>query len=337
MTTVVSPSGTAALFADLSVRVETDAPLAAHTWFGIGGRADVLVHPRDEASLAMMLRRCHQSGIPVRVLGSGANLLVSDEGVDGVVVKLDEPAFREVKSNASGTLEALRAGAGADLARLVNDCARRGLEGLSPMAGVPASIGGAVRMNAGGRFGAIGDVVHAVALLSLDGSLNVFPAAEIRFGYRETSLPAGVILWSSFSLREDDPLAVRERVKEIFAHKKSTQPLADHSAGCVFRNPMVPSGDRPNGAPGTAPSAERAPGARGERESAGRLIDLAGLKGHSIGGARVSDRHGNFITVSPGTRTADVEALIQLIRDRVREASGVTLDTEVVIWRRGEA
>lgn len=330
MTTIVSPSGTAALFADLAVRVETDAPLAAHTWFGIGGRADVLVHPMDDASLATLLRRCHQGGIPVRVLGSGANLLVSDEGVDGVVVKLDEPAFREVKANAVGSLEALRAGAGADLAKLVNDCARRGLDGLSPMAGIPASVGGAIRMNAGGRFGSIGDAVHAVALLEPDGSLKVFPAGEIRFGYRETSLPAGVVLWASFALREEDPLKVRERVKEIFSHKKSTQPLAEHSAGCVFRNP------RKVGAEGAASNAGHGD-TTGERESAGRLIDLAGLKGRSIGGARVSDRHGNFVTVAPGTRTADVEALIRLIRERVRETSGIELDTEVVIWRRGEA
>lgn len=316
MTRLVSPSGTAALFADLSVRVETDASLASHTWFGIGGRADVLVHPQDEASLVTLVRRCHQSEIPLRVLGSGANLLVSDDGVDGVVVKLDSPAFRALRANAKGSLEAIRAGAGVDLAKLVNDCARRGLEGLSPMAGIPASVGGAIRMNAGGRFGSIGDAVHAVSLLSLDGSTRVYPASEIRFEYRETSLPAGVILWASFSLREDDPIKVRDRVKEIFAHKKSTQPLAEHSAGCMFRNPVAPSG---------------------ERLSAGALIDRAGLKGRSVGGARVSERHGNFITVAPGTRSADVEALVRLIRERVLETQGIELQTEVVFWRRGEA
>jgi len=312
----VSPSGTAALFADLSVRVETDAPLAAHTWFGIGGRADVLVHPRDEGALATLVRRCHQAGIPLRILGSGANLLVADEGVDGVVVKLDEAVFRQVRSNAEGALGALRVGAGADLAKLVQDCARRGLEGLSPMAGIPASVGGAVRMNAGGRYGSIGDAVHAVAVLLPDGSAAVYPRDELDFDYRETSLPAGVILWVTFALTEDDPVRVRERVKEIFNYKKSTQPLADHSAGCMFRNPVGPDG---------------------ERTSAGALIDRAGLKGERIGGAAVSERHGNFITVAPGTRTADVEALVRLIRGRVRAASGIELDTEVVFWRRGEA
>lgn len=316
MTPLVSPSGTAALFADLAVRVETDVSLAAHTWFGIGGRADVLVHPQDDAALSTLLHRCHQGGIPVHVLGSGANLLVADEGVDGVVIKLDEPSFRAVRSNAEGVIGTLRVGAGADLAKLVQDCARRGLEGLSPMAGIPASVGGAVRMNAGGRYGAIGDVVHGVCMLLPDGSRVVYPREQLRFDYRESSLPTGVILWATFSLTEEDPVRVRDRVKEIFNYKKSTQPLADHSAGCMFRNPIGPDG---------------------MRVSAGLLIDRAGLKGERIGGAAVSDRHGNFITVAPGTRSADIEALVQRIRARVRDACGIELDTEVVFWRRGEA
>lgn len=315
MRSLMTPSGTAALFSDLSVRVETDAPLAAHTWFGIGGRADVLVHPRDEASLATLVRRCHQSGIPLRVLGAGANLLVADEGVDGIVVKLDEKIFGEIRANAEGVLGTLRVGAGADLPRLVQECARRGLEGLSPMAGIPATVGGAIRMNAGGRYGAIGDAVHAVAMLLNDGTRATFPKREIRFDYRSTSLPGGVVLWATFTLAEEDPVRVRDRVKEIFNYKKSTQPLADHSAGCMFRNPVSSSG---------------------ETVSAGALIDRAGLKGERVGGAAVSDRHGNFITVAPGTRTADVEALVRVIRERVRASSGIDLDTEVVFWRRGE-
>lgn len=316
MTSLVSPSGTAALFADLAVRVESDAPLAAHTWFGIGGRADVLVHPLHEDALATLMRRCHQSEVPVRILGSGANLLVADEGVDGVVVKLDAPAFRDVRSNAEGALGVLRVGAGADLAKLVQDCARRGLEGLSAMAGIPASAGGAIRMNAGGRYGAIGDVVHGVCMLLPDGSRVVYAREELRFDYRMSSLPGGVIVWCTLALTEDDPVRVRERVKEIFNYKKSTQPLADHSAGCMFRNPIGPDG---------------------ERVSAGLLIDRAGLKGERVGGACVSDRHGNFITVAPGARTADIEALTRTIRARVRETSGIELETEVVFWRRGEA
>lgn len=305
------------LFADLDVSVEPDAPLARHTWLGLGGPADFLVHPRSAEALATLLRRAKREGIPLRILGSGANLLVSDDGVDGIVVKLDHESFQELRYNASGGIEALRAGAGADLAKTLNDTVRRGLEGLAPLAGIPASIGGAVRMNAGGAFGAIGDRIHSVGCLSESGELRVYPASELRFGYRSSNLPDPVILWAAFRLDETDPVALRERVKEIFAYKKSTQPLADHSAGCMFRNPTD--------------------AATGERVSAGKLVDEAGLKGRAVGGAEVSHRHGNFITVQPGTRTRDVVELVRQIKERVKISAGIDLHCEVAYWGRDAA
>ncbi|MFO0894389.1 MAG: UDP-N-acetylmuramate dehydrogenase [Phycisphaerales bacterium] len=317
MNSLTMPSGTAALYADLDVRVETDAPLAAHTWFGIGGRADCLVRPATEEALATLVRRCHVGGVPLRILGSGANLLVADEGVDGVVVKLDSPAFMELRFNARGAADTLRVGGGADLARVINECARRGLEGLSALAGIPASIGGAIRMNAGGRYGATGDSVHSVGFMTMDGSLHAYPASELRFQYRRTSLPPGVVLWSAFRLEETDPAQVRARVRDIFAYKKSTQPLAEHSAGCMFRNPVPPGAAAP--------------------VSAGMLIDRAGLKGLQVGGAAVSRHHGNFIVVQPGAMAADVMELVRRIQDAVREREGVDLEREVVFWKRGEA
>ncbi|MCA9284628.1 MAG: UDP-N-acetylmuramate dehydrogenase [Phycisphaerales bacterium] len=304
------------LFADLDVEVETDAPIGQQTWYGIGGRADLLVHPRSVGDLATLVRRCVRSDTPLRVLGAGANLLVADEGVDGVVLRLDAPPFTEVLYNARGAVETMRAGAGADLARVVMDATRRGLEGLSQMAGIPASVGGAVHMNAGGAYGAIGDSVHSVACLTRAGEVVVYPREELRFGYRETNLPDPVILWAAFSLEETDPLRLRERVKEIFAYKKSTQPLAEHSAGCAFRNPLDPVSER--------------------RLSAGKLIDEAGLKGLAVGGATVSTRHGNFVTVRPGTRADDVLRLLDLVRERVFAHCGIELEPEIAIWRRGE-
>ena len=139
------------------------------TWYGIGGHADLLVRPRDVESLATLAKRCHRSGTPLRVLGSGANLLVADEGVDGVVLRLDQPVFRECKYNPEGEVHRLKAMAGADLPKTLMDAARRGLDGLSHMAGIPASIGGAVRMNAGGAFGSIGDTVRSVTCLNRGG------------------------------------------------------------------------------------------------------------------------------------------------------------------------
>jgi len=313
---VASPSS---LYSDLDVSAQVDAPLAAHTWFGIGGSADLLIRPRSPEALATLARRCRRDGIPLRVLGSGANLLVDDEGVDGVVVKLDTEFFQRVDFNAEGLVERMRVFGGASMEKLVQECARRGLAGIEPMSGIPASLGGAIRMHAGGRFGAIGDAVDAVAVLGMDGEQRVYTAAELRFGYRESNLPEGIVLWASLRVAPDDPMACRERVKEIFAYKKSTQPMSANSAGCMFRNPMMPGG---------------------ARESAGKLIDLAGLKGARVGGAFVSQEHGNFLAFDsvarqPSGRTDDMRRLVELVQERVQASFGVELETEVVFWRRG--
>lgn len=316
--TVASPSN---LYSDLDVHAELDVSLAKHTWFGIGGSADLLIHPQSIEALATLAHRCRRDGIALRVLGSGANLLVDDEGVDGVVVKLDAPAFKAVEFNASGLLERMRVFGGAQMEQLVQECARRGLRGIEQMAGIPASLGGAIRMNAGGKFGAIGDAVDAVAVIGLDGEMRVYSREELHFGYRETNLPAGIVAWASLRVSADDPVACRTRVKEYFAYKKSTQPMSASSAGCMFRNPTL---------------------ANGSRESAGKLIDLAGLKGTRVGCAYVSSEHGNFIAVddkaaAAGTaRTDDVRALVELIQETVESKHGVRIETEVVFWRRGE-
>ncbi|MDZ4831352.1 MAG: UDP-N-acetylmuramate dehydrogenase [Phycisphaerae bacterium] len=312
MTISVRPS---TLFADLDVRVETDVSLAKLTWYGIGGPADFLVRPQTLEALGALVWRAKREGIRMRTLGSGANLLVADEGVDGIVIKLDAPCFTEVRFNALGSVDAMRVGAGADMAKILNDTVRRGLEGLAQMAGIPASIGGAIRMNAGGAYGAIGDSVHSVGCLSETGEVKVYPESELRFGYRTTNIPDPIVLWAAFKLRETDPVALRERVKEIFAFKKSTQPLSDHSAGCMFKNPTDPS--------------------TGERVSAGKLVDLAGMKGAAVRGAVVSERHGNFVTVKPGTQAMDVVELVRQVKANVFATHGMELHCEVAYWSRG--
>ena len=286
------------------------------TWYCIGGRADLLVRPNRLQDLPLLVKRCHRSGTPLRVLGGGANLLVADEGVDGIVVRLDTPAFREVKYNRSGEISLMRAGAGADLARTLMDATRRGLGGLAQMAGIPGTVGGGIRMNAGGAFGSIGDAVRTVTCITRRGDVVTYPADELRFEYRATNIPDPVIVAATFNLQPTDPVALRKRVKEIFAFKKSTQPLADHSAGCTFKNPIDPVSE--------------------QRVPAGKLIDEAGLKGHRIGGASVSRQHANFIVTEPGATAADVLQLLELIRRRVYEHSGIELQEEVVVWRRGD-
>jgi UDP-N-acetylmuramate dehydrogenase len=310
-------SSASSLFGDLDVAVTPDAPIgAAMTWYAIGGRADLLVRPRSVEALATLLKRCSRSGTPFHVLGSGANLLIADEGVDGVVVRLDEDAFTEVRYNAHGQVHALRAMAGADMAKTLMDATKRGFEGLSQMAGIPASIGGAIRMNAGGAYGCIGDAVESVMCLTRSGEKVVYPASEVQFGYRGTNIPDPVVLSATFALTPTDPIALRERVKEIFAFKKSTQPLGDNSAGCTFKNPIDP--------------------VSGQRVPAGKLIDEAGLKGLAVGGATVSERHANFIVTRPGALADDVLNLLALVKKRVHAKHGVELQTEIAVWRRGE-
>lgn len=304
------------LFGDLEVEAVADAPLGPRTWYGIGGSADLLIRPRTVEALATLVKRCRLSRTPLRVLGSGANLLVADEGVDGVVVLLDSPEFKAIKYNAAGDIHAMKAMAGADMAKTLMDSVRRGMDGLTQMAGIPASIGGAIRMNAGGAYGCIGDVVQSVTCMTRGGETVTYPANQLRFDYRQTNIPDPIILSAVFNLSPADPITLREKVKEIFAFKKSTQPLADHSAGCTFKNPIDPVSEK--------------------RVAAGKLIEEAGLKGTHIGGASVSEQHANFIVTQPGAKADDVLALLKRIQQRVYDSAGIELEHELVIWRRSE-
>ena len=304
------------LLGDLDVEVTLDAPIGSGTWFGIGGSADILASPRTESSLIELVTRCADHSVPVRVLGGGANLLVDDGGVDGVVVQLNHEHFKQIRYTAKGDITAACVGAGVNLFDLVQETKRRGLHGVEMMAGIPGSAGGGVRMNAGGAWGQLSDCLKTISIVSLDGTHHVFDAASLGFRYRGSDLPHGIITQCTISLQEDDPITVSDRVKKIFQHKKSTQPMADHSAGCAFKNPVDPS--------------------TGRHVSAGALIDQAGLKGRSIGSATVSTQHANFIVTSTGANATDIRRLIDDVREEVLSRMGVTLEPEVVIWKRSD-
>ncbi len=294
------------LFADLNIRHEVNVPLAPYTWYGVGGPAQVLAHPASVQQLSTLAARCHENAIPVHVLGSGANLLVRDEGVPGVVVMFDAPQFR----NADVTPGRVCAGAGYDLSRLVLQTAKAGLAGLECLAGIPASIGGAVRMNAGGIYGEIGQSIRRVQVMDATGQVYYRDRDDLVFSYRKTNIVARYILEVEFDLTEDDPDDLVKRVKEIFLYKKNSQPLAQNSAGCAFRNPLVNE----------------------ERVSAGKLIDRAGLKGYRQGGAQVSTHHANFILADPGATAADVLAVLEHVEQVVLDRFGIQLEREVVVW-----
>jgi len=294
--------------------IQHDQPLS--TWMGVGGRADALARPRDLDQLRDLVLAF--AGQPIRVLGDGANLLVDDAGVDGLVLSLEH--FSDVQPVADRRPErpgpvTLRVGAGANLPRLVVDTVRDGMAGLEGLAGIPATIGGAVIMNAGGAFGQIADVVTRVEGLTRTGDHIIIPRDQIDFDYRHSGLPHLIITAADLRLNrlpEAERPALRERLKEVMAYKKGSQPMAEKSAGCVFQNPTV----------------------RGVRTSAGKLIDEAGCKGMAVGGASVSHAHANFITTAPGCTARDVIDLMLKVRERVRAHHGVELHPEVVIWKR---
>ena len=297
----------------LDIRHECHVPLAPLTWYGLGGPAKVLAHPASVEQLAALVAACDEQAIPVYVLGSGANLLVADEGVDGLVVTLDEPAFKQLQIDGN----VVTAGAGFDLAKLVLETARAGLGGLECLAGIPASVGGAVRMNAGGAFGDIGQAVCRVQVMDAHGRTYTRDRDDLRFGYRTTNIVAPYILQARFELTPDDPDALMRRVKEVFLYKKNSQPLADHSAGCAFRNPDADAGGNPRGFGSV---------------SAGCLIEQAGLKGYRVGGASVSTLHANFIVTHQPCTASDVLAVLEHVHRTVLDRFGIDLQREVVLW-----
>lgn len=309
------------LFADLRIPHAVDVPLGPLTWYGVGGRAKILAHPSSVQQLSALLARAYEAHLPVYVLGSGANLLVADAGVPGVVVRLDDPAFRQVSQEGN----VLTVGAGHDLARLVLQAAKSGLAGLECLAGIPASVGGAVRMNAGGSYGDIGRCVRRLEVMDASGQVYYRERDDLSFTYRKTNIVAKCIVSAEFELAEDDPQSLMRQVKRIFLFKKSTQPLADRSAGCAFKNPPRPEGfdeDAPAGGGGDASA----------RLSAGWLIDRAGLKGFRVGGAWISDHHANFIVADAGCTAADVLAVMEHAQRAVLERFGIQLEREVVVW-----
>ncbi len=293
------------LLDDLSVRVEPDAPIGSKTWYRCGGSAAMLAHPSNTAQLSAVVERCNDKGVPVYVMGGGANLLVADEGVDGVVVRLDDDNFKQVRIEG----RKLTAGPGVDLFSLVTATCKAGLDGLVHIAGIPGTVGGAVRMNAGGAFGDIGEAVSRVQLMSAEGQVYYRDRDDLSFEYRKTNIVAPFILDVEFEMDETDPDELNKRMKEIFFFKKNTQPMGDKSAGCSFKNPP----------PDVA-------------EPAGKLIDKAGLKGKAVGKASVSDVHANFIVAEPGCTANDVITLMQEVADEVEHQFGVRLEREVVVW-----
>ena len=292
-----------------SVRVGVHVPLGPFTTFKVGGPADLFVEPPSSDELAVALAAAHAAGVPVTMLGGGSNVLVSDDGVRGLVIR---PKGGVIALEGGGRV---RADAAVTINGLVRWTIGRGLAGLEAWAGTPGTVGGGVYGNAhwGGRL--LGELIDSVRLWdAARGSLDV-PAAGMEFGYDRSRLQrtGETLLSAVFVVSPGDPASLRQVARQSLAYRKRTQPLASPSAGCIFQNPL-PGQELPDGV----------------ARSAGALVDRAGLKGARIGGARVSPTHANFIVNEGGATAADIRALIERCREAVRARFGVELREEIV-------
>lgn len=296
-----------AVFGD---RVQRDAPLAPLTTFKVGGTADWLLNVQgmDELRKALVLAR--EAGVPVRVLGGGSNVLISDRGVRGIVIRLRGGNVVRVDAGR------VRADAALTINGLVRWTISRGIAGLEAWAGTPGTVGGAIYGNAHFQGRNIGELVDRVILVDLVATLNEVVAAEMEFGYDASRLQRTreIVVSADFHASDGDPAALRAIARQSLAFRKRTQPLESASAGCIFQNPH--------------PSRERIP--EGIPPSAGALVDRAGLKGSAEGRARVSRTHANFIINEGGATAADICSLVDRCKREVRERFGVELREEIV-------
>lgn len=292
-------------------RLRRNEGLDRHTTYRVGGPADVMCLPETRSELLKVVTAAHVREIPWLVLGNGSNVLFSDEGFRGLVIKI------RGSTPAEGTLwhlkqegEFVRAGAGVSLPRLAWSAAATGLSGLEFCTGIPGVVGGSVRGNAGAHGSDLSRVLKSIELLRPAGNVVTISASEAGFTYRESGIDRdSIVTGAVFRLTPDEPENVYERIRVFTEYRKRTQPSSDQSAGCMFKNPMD--------------------------DKAGRLIDAAGCKGLQVGGSRVSDVHGNFIVNQGGATASDALRLIDMVRERVFERTGVALELEVRVMKSG--
>ena len=285
--------------------IEERVPLAPLTSFRLGGPARYLARVSSAEEARDALRFTREEGLDLRILGGGTNLLVADEGVDALVLKPEGGEFKALTVNDS----AVFAGCALPATRLVSAAAEAGLTGLEMLAGLPGTVGGAIQTEAGGSAGTIMDRFAGARLADVADEAAWLERGELPFEIREGRFAGYLVLEAKFELGPDDPERVRRGTREWLERRRSTQPVAERSAGCAFRNPPAPA------------------------DPAGKIIDELGLKGTAVGGAVVSEMHANYIVARGGATASDVLSLIDLIRGRVLDDRGIELDLEIEVWR----
>tara|TARA_B100000315_G_scaffold255670_1_gene299633 strand:+ start:1319 stop:2284 length:966 start_codon:yes stop_codon:yes gene_type:complete len=281
-------------------------PLSLHTSFRVGGNADVLFFPKDEGSLVLAVRIASENDIPIFILGNGSNLLVRDGGIHGMVISL-----KKMEGNIKilpGTSETFLvvSPAGISMPALVRYTVDKSLEGLETLIGVPGTLGGALKMNAGAEGKDIRDIFHSIRILNMKGEVKEFMKNEVRFHYRGTEFPEkGIFLEAILKLKKGNKNALSQKMKALLKRRSASQPITQKGAGSIFKNP--------------------------KGHHAGRLIEEAGLKSLSIGDAEVSPKHANFIINRGKAKAKDIEELIKLIQEKVMVKAGISLKPEIEI------
>ncbi|MDH7500257.1 MAG: UDP-N-acetylmuramate dehydrogenase [candidate division NC10 bacterium] len=282
-------------------RALLDEPLSGHTSWRVGGPCDLMVFPRDLEDLREILIEAGREGVPLFVMGRGSNLLVRDGGIPGVVINLSR-GLKEMEFGEEG----LKAGAGVDLPLLALRAAQQGLSGLEFAAGIPGTVGGGIKGNAGAFGSSLDQILERVKILNGQGQENIFSRQELAFSYRRCLLPGeAVVVEAEFRLGQGEAGAIQRRMDALQRKRQQSQPWQALTAGSVFKNP---------------------PGAY-----AGQIIDSLGLKGKIMGRARVSPLHGNFIENLGDARASDLLQLIELIRERAARELHIELELEIQV------
>ena len=279
-----------------------DVPLQKYTSFRTGGAAEIFVEPLGTSELKKVLQFCKDEQKKVFIFGKGTNLLVGDNGVKGVVIHLGGINFKNVERDGRYVLS----GAGVSLSKLIRAVALSGFGGLEVLAGIPGTVGGAVMMNAGGKYGVISDTISSLTTMTFDGSIIKHMRGDIEFEYRGCNLSKQIVIEVEFHLNESKIEVVLEKMDEIYNEKQEKQPLGTLNAGSIFKNTP--------------------------QYKAAELIDKASLKGLKVGGAIVSEKHANFIVNTGNATSTDILELIKIIKKTIKQKYNVSLEEEIHIW-----
>jgi UDP-N-acetylmuramate dehydrogenase len=279
-----------------------DVPLQRYTSFRTGGAAEIFVEPGNTSELKKVLQFCKDEQKKVFIFGKGTNLLVNDNGVKGVVIHLGGVEFKKIERNG----RYVSSGAGANLPQLIRKTALWGLGGLDVLVGIPGTVGGAVMMNAGGKYGDISDTISALTTMTFDGKITNLNRKDVEFAYRGCNLSKQIVVNVEFTLKESRKEELLEKMDEIYKEKKEKQPLSTFNAGSIFKN--------------------------SHHFNAAELIDKANLKGQKVGGAVVSKKHANFIVNTGNATSADILELIKIIKETIKKKYNVSLEQEIQIW-----